>query len=207
MIRRTLWLTALVMLSGCPSGDTSKTEASPQLTVTTQKPQPNPQLRHGTGAFHFDFKLSARVEALAKHRGIESSHIGAAGAKSDVYRAYEDVVTVASNQQIVSLLAHESAVVRGYMAGHIARHQPRDLPAIYSTLRDTETVGVLEGCKASVDSVGRYTLEASCTGFQLAQDNETKQQIGRFIQTVAKDQTLAEELRDAAQGCLTLFAE
>jgi HEAT repeat protein len=109
-----------------------------------------------------DPELGRRVQVLAGFLRIESSHIGAAGAPSAAFAAFDAVRQLATEEDLVALLRHPSPVVRGYVAQHVARAVPRALPAALALLGDTTPVGQVQGCMISEGTVGGVVSEALC---------------------------------------------
>lgn len=107
--------------------------------------------------------VAALVDALAEMKAIESSHVGAAGAKSEAFTRFERVRDAATEDEIVALLHHESPVVRGYMAQHVARALGPRIPALEPLLDDETRVGTLQGCmNVPEGSVSGVVREAVC---------------------------------------------
>jgi len=109
-----------------------------------------------------DPELARRVEQLATFSRIESSHVGAAGAPSPAFAAFEAVRERATEADLVALLRHPSPVVRGYAAKHILREVPGALPAALALVGDATPVGVLEGCMLGDGTVGGVAADALC---------------------------------------------
>lgn len=93
---------------------------------------------------HQDFE--GRVEALAAHSRIESACVGFAGAPSEVYRDFRDMVDHATEEELEDLLTHESPVVRGYIAGFFVSKYGPEHPALQPLHADTAEVFTMVGC-------------------------------------------------------------
>ena len=102
-----------------------------------------------------DPKTVALVDEVAALGSVESSHIGVAGSPSAKFARYEVLRKALSEDQLLSLLLHESPIVRGYVAQDVIHRLPTKALAAYPLLSDTTEIGHLEGCIG-----GRTTLSA-----------------------------------------------
>ncbi|MGC4115122.1 MAG: HEAT repeat domain-containing protein [Myxococcales bacterium] len=105
-----------------------------------------------------DEPLASRVDALAQAGCVESSHVGYAGAPSEVYALFAAVREAASAAQLLSLAFHERPVVRLYAVRCLAWERPAELLALLSLLDDDTTVEVLDGCLRARDTVAGHLL-------------------------------------------------
>jgi hypothetical protein len=99
---------------------------------------------------------SALVDTLAGFTKIESERVGAGGSLSASHAAYERLVAAITPTEAVALLAHESPVVRGYLAGHVLWKQPADAPQVYPLLFDSAAVGIMQGCMIGDDRIAQH---------------------------------------------------
>ena len=97
-----------------------------------------------------DPALAALVEQLAPASRIESAHIGYAGSPSEVHALFTRISKAATAQQLVALLRHDSAVVRGYAAEHVVANFPTELAAVYPLLADSTKVEAMSGCRCAL---------------------------------------------------------
>lgn len=112
-----------------------------------------------TRALLQDEALSTLVDALAHYDRIESSHVGFAGAPSEVYAAFQKVQERASREELLSLLRHESPVVRGYIVQHIISKTPEDIPHLSSLIEDQSPVNTLDGCMGGATTIASSLVE------------------------------------------------
>lgn len=207
----TRWLAPLVvsaLVTGCDAPPDAKAERDPPTSKLPQKGEPTskPAATHkATGQLKLSPQLAAAVDTLATHKTIESSHVGAGGVKSEVYTAYEGVAKLASDDQIRAIMHHESPVVRGYMAAHIARNQPSELATIYPMMTDETSVGTLDGCMGGQTDVATHTVDAVCVALQLEKAAPTRKTIRSFLERAGKDSKLPAAVRAAAADCLTRY--
>lgn len=104
--------------------------------------------------------LAALVEQLAPASRIESAHIGYAGSPSEVHALFTRISKAATAPQLVALLRHDSAVVRGYAAEHVVANFPTELAAVYPLLADSAKVEEMSGCTISSTTVSEVVLAA-----------------------------------------------
>jgi HEAT repeat protein len=114
-----------------------------------------------TKALISDAKLARLVDVLARSQSLDSPAIGVAGEASSTYLLFDRVVHAATRQQVLALLRHESPIVRGYMARHVAlTAELGGVEALYPLLGDSAPVATRVGCRASQTPVSHIVLEA-----------------------------------------------
>src|SRR5262245_44958505 len=107
---------ATLLLISC-TGKSGATGGSPT-------PDARPLAGRPTAALIQRPEVAALVDDLAKEKRLESSHVGAAGAPSSAYAKFVAITAKATEGELVALLEHQNAVVRGYAAQHVARELP-----------------------------------------------------------------------------------
>lgn len=165
------WLSLGILVavaSGCGASDTARSARVDDVRQGTVKQDAPAAKKREVGPLEPTRVLVRRpelavlVDALAEMKSIESSHVGYAGTKSVAFTRFEQVRDAATEQEIVALLHHESPVVRGYMAQHVATSLGARMREIAHLLDDETIVGTLEGCMgnpgATVASVVRESL-------------------------------------------------
>ncbi|MCB9560588.1 MAG: hypothetical protein H6708_09290 [Kofleriaceae bacterium] len=139
--------------------------APPPVTPVTPLPvTPLPPLElAATDALVTDPDLALAVDALAAARGYESAAVGIGGVESATWKLWTQVETRASADDLRALLRHVSAVVRLYVARHLAfRGAADELPALLPLLGDDTPVELLEGCSMSTQSVADALIADLC---------------------------------------------
>lgn len=92
------------------------------------------------------------VEAISKGEQVEGSRLGIAGSRSTQYPRFEKLKENATEEELLSLLQHKSAVVKGYTVWALAEKKYHDLESIFKTFLQTkETVQTQSGCIVSHD--------------------------------------------------------
>lgn len=164
------------LLAGCTRGEggsaetasadvTTQTAASNQvggLPKTPHKPMPAAVRFQPTTALVKDAELVTRVDALAASKRIESSHIGAGGVESDVYKLFLAVLDKATTADLKALLRHESPVVRGYVAQHVANKEASLMEDVAALLTDKTPVDSMSGCEVGRETVAGVVVDALC---------------------------------------------
>jgi hypothetical protein len=117
---------------------------------------------HKTEELVSDPALRKAVDALAGAKRVESSHIGEAGAPSKTFALFDSALKLATESDIVALLQHESPIVRGYFAQHVARTMPRHLDALTPLFEDATQVESISGCIGSNQPLANLVLDALC---------------------------------------------
>jgi hypothetical protein len=190
-MRRWTLLLAFV-LAGCAKGGDADPEGAPEKSPPITKSQ-----LHSTRDLGLSAETAALVDALGAHGRIESSHVGAAGAPSAVYKAYEAVAARVTAEDAKKLLGHESPVVRGYLAGHVLRKQPADAAAVYPLLADGTEVGSLEGCEIGSTTVGEHVAGELASVLAIsALGTPAHDEAGKLALRVAGDATLPVPMRN-----------
>lgn len=107
-------------------------------------------------------EIAALVDDLAKEQTLESSHIGAGGTPSAVYAKFVAIQGKATEAELAALLEHQSPIVRGYVAQHIARAVPARLSALLPLSTDATGLATRYGCMGGVASVAGLVREGLC---------------------------------------------
>ncbi|MFO0553436.1 MAG: hypothetical protein U0271_33950 [Polyangiaceae bacterium] len=126
-------------------------------------PPPTPGFKP-TRALVTDEELVRRVDDLATYDAIESSSIGVAGSPSEAYASLEAVVAKATPADLLALAKHESPVVRGYVAGHLAHAQPELVDQLTPLFSDATAVDTQSGCVVEKLTVASVVISALCDG-------------------------------------------
>jgi len=116
--------------------------------------QPAPPEVHPTRQLVSDEEVAILVDRLASAAGVQSSHVGAAGQPSEVWATAVAVGSQATVDQRITLLNHESPVVRVYMAGTLCAEASAS-DALRALEADLSEVGVTDGCDISQSTVGQ----------------------------------------------------
>ncbi|MBI4957628.1 MAG: HEAT repeat domain-containing protein [Myxococcales bacterium] len=173
------WCALVVLAVGAGCGNahergTATTDAPPTRSADEPPDEPEPPrpplvtvplppLRLApTGKLVARSDLAAKVDALAAASGIESSHIGAAGAPSKVWPLWDAVLGAAKPEELVALLGHESPVVRGYVARHAVTALPDAAQELLPLFGDGAQVATVEGCSVGTTTLASLVLEAIC---------------------------------------------
>lgn len=136
------------------------TTACTPAPIPAQPPQPY----KSTAEIQGDDELHRLITTLAAKPVIESAYIEFDGHPSDVYAIFDRIQQRATHEQLLSLLFHESPVVRGYVALHILRAFPDEADAVAPLLADKTQVEVLEGCRGFHDTLGGVLVFELCAG-------------------------------------------
>jgi hypothetical protein len=107
-------------------------------------------------------KARTLVDRLAEQKKIASETIGAAGTPSLEYEIFAQVRRVVSPEEMVALLHHESPIVRGYAAQHVAEKVPGAHARLAQLLDDASPVTTMSGCMIFDATVGTVALMALC---------------------------------------------
>jgi hypothetical protein len=105
---------------------------------------------------------AARVDALAREHQVESERIGYGGEPSSSYAVFAAVVQESSREDVIALLRHRSAVVRGYAANYVVAQRPRDVGALRPLLADDTVVSYLDGCVSMQMAIGDRVARQLC---------------------------------------------
>lgn len=161
------WLIATVM--GChrdTPAEPMDLPAPDQVTgrdATPEDAQPLPPLvLESTSALISRPEVAAAVDALAAMDSIESSHVGAGGVASKVWPAWDVLVKVATDEELLALLRHEAPSVRGYTAQHLVRNRTNPPLAILPLLGDETPVKTVEGCMMGTSALGDWLFSQLC---------------------------------------------
>lgn len=113
-----------------------------------------------TAALIVDPTVATLVQELAQSPRLESAAIGMSGSPSAIYPKFARIVQAVTRQQAVALLRHESPVVRGYLAQHVAAKLVDALDALYPLLGDAAEVEIRFGCRGGQMRVSDIAVEA-----------------------------------------------
>lgn len=108
------------------------------------------------------------VSALASCDMVTSERIYEGGDLSESYGAFQKVLGLAEGLKLLELLGHQSPVVRGYVARHVARELPEYVERLLPLLRDITPVTTMSGCcmfKGSVADLVAEELVRSAHGY------------------------------------------
>lgn len=160
------WATLLsaVALSACGGrgGDRPVASAEASGAPSAERPPAAPFPGKRTADLVGRAEVAALVDALAAEKRVESSHVGAGGTPSGVYARYAALAKAATDAELVALLEHESAVVRAYVARHVAAHLPAGFQPLVALAKDETLVDDLSGCSGGQAAVGALVREALC---------------------------------------------
>src|SRR5262245_23850399 len=90
---------------------------------------------------------------LANSRRIESRHVGPAGEHSATYAAFDALSERSDRTEVLPLLKHPSPIVRAYMAWHVTRAFPTDIPRLAPLLSDDAPIDTIVGCISDHETV------------------------------------------------------
>jgi hypothetical protein len=90
--------------------------------------------------------LEQAVAHLASFDMVTSERISEGGDPSPSYRAFQGVLEQATEEELVGLLSYPSAVVRGYVARHVAHELPAHMDKLLPLLRDPSPLTTMSGC-------------------------------------------------------------
>jgi len=87
------------------------------------------------------------VKKIAKTNEIHAEAVGFSGEKTSQYRLFEKLVKHAKDEELVELMNHPKAVVRGYVFWALAKRHYEALEEIYvKHVNDGEFVFQIQGC-------------------------------------------------------------
>lgn len=155
-------MAVLVCLSLAACGHKADPGAPSPEPSSTSAPKPPPFPGKPTSALIQRAEVAALVDALAKEKTLESSHIGAGGSPSQVYAKFVAIEKAATEAEMIALLQHESPLVRGYVAQHVARDAPARMDALVPLADDATGVETRNGCMGGFESVAEIVLQALC---------------------------------------------
>ena len=190
-----------------PASDPSASVAAtdPSSVAATPTPPLAPLVWKTTAEIPGDASFHTLVDELARQPAIESSHVGAAGAPSKAYAAYQKVADVASPEQVVALLMHESPVVRGYLARQVARKRPDGAASLQPLFGDTTNVKTLAGCMGGEQTVAAVVMDATCDALRSGDAAQATRAAAAadLVEAVVRDRRLG-PVRGQALACLTV---
>ncbi|MCH2195409.1 hypothetical protein [Kordia sp.] len=92
------------------------------------------------------------AKSMASGAQLEGRYIGIGGMPSNQYSKYKKLKKLATEKELLTLLQHESSIVKGYSAWALVDRKYTDLESIFSTFLNTlETVQSQSGCVVSED--------------------------------------------------------
>ncbi len=134
------------------------------LTISCNSPSPKiirPQIQN-------------LVKAIAKDGVFKSSGVGFAGVKTDQWRRFEKLSSLATTEELEDLTDHNNSVVRCYAFVALADKKTIDLyPIVVKHLKDTAKVNTFIGCIVSSSRTGEFFLDnvnpeySDSTGYRL----------------------------------------
>ena len=148
-----------------------------------------------------DASFAERLAILAEHHRVTSKGVGYAGEKSASYTAYESLVKTASVDELRPLLGHESAVVRAYIAGHLAVHDPESVTLLSRTLADATSVNAQYGCMRTDTTVADHLANQLCFTRNFSVNEGHAQAAEQLLASAAKDP--ASPANTSASHCLS----
>ena len=87
------------------------------------------------------------AQELAKCNQVEDRQIGEGGEYSKVYAWFEELLKIASDQDLVHLMNHRSPIVRAYAFHGLAKRNYSDIPALLTQhIKDTTEISYQSGC-------------------------------------------------------------
>lgn len=102
--------------------------------------------------------FDADLAVLAAASGVDGPSVGYAGVTTDTWRAFEHLRAVATVEDLRSLLAHPSPVVRTYVLYALADVEPDVTALLFSVLDDRAPVYVQAGCSGQATTVADHAL-------------------------------------------------
>jgi len=154
-------MAVVVCLVAAACGNKAGPEPGPDPSSTAVSKGP-PFAGKPTSALVQRAEVATLVDDLAKEKQIESSHIGAGGSPSQVYAKFVAITKAATEAEMVALLQHESPIVRGYVAEHVAEKLPARLDSVVPLAEDWTGVPTLNGCMKGMDSIGEIVVQSLC---------------------------------------------
>jgi hypothetical protein len=105
--------------------------------------------------------IDALVETLGKAESLDDEAIGIAGTKSETFKTYELLRDRATREELLKLLEHDGAIVRGYAFRALAdRQEAVDwLALLKARARDMAKVPTFRGCTRSEQLLGDVVVE------------------------------------------------
>lgn len=122
------------------------------------------------------------VRMLARADGVESQHIGEGGEKSEVYVHFEQLLKVATIDELKSLLKHESTIVNVYAYWALAKRKVPEMKALMEgQLQNNKEVNFQDGCIIGTYRVNELYLSLLTPGYiDLECSKLTKEEITQF---------------------------
>jgi len=145
-----------------PAPPTAPVEASDDIAA---QPTPASTERPKLGSLSGDVQRA--VEQLAAQSRVTSAKIHEGGEPSEAYAAFARVVSITTASEERALMGHPSPIVRGYLAGHVARFQPEHLGALGPSLRDGAPIDEQHGCMRRRGTVASYVAMKLCDAVHL----------------------------------------
>lgn len=121
--------------------------------------------------------LPAVVNGIAAHNVYESETVGIANAKSMQFVRYQQLVTIATEEQLLALAAENAnAVVRLYAYQALVERKIKIPKSLHQKFKADETkVNALEGCIAN-----QYTVSQLAATPLSAKSNYSRQNFGQM---------------------------
>ena len=129
-------------------------------------------------------EVSEIVKQIAKGNIINSSMVGVAALKTPQYERFEQLIKIATTEELLELMEHKNPAVRGYTFWALAKRHYENLEEVLIThIKDKEVVATQSGCSTfeqplidfmkSVVTPGMFDLD--CKKF----DNATFKRINK----------------------------
>ncbi|MBC8757530.1 hypothetical protein H2O64_22865 [Kordia sp. YSTF-M3] len=97
-------------------------------------------------------KVEKIAESISEGNRLEDKRVGLGGSPSNQYIKFEKLKKIATEKELLLLLQHESAAVKGYASWALIDKQYNDLTLIFNKFLETEeTVKTFSGCIISTD--------------------------------------------------------
>ena len=87
------------------------------------------------------------VKKIAEKNVINSSMVGVAALKTAQYERFEQLVKIATTEELLEIMNHENPTVRGYTFWALAKRRYENLEEVYMAhAKDKEVVATSQGC-------------------------------------------------------------
>lgn len=105
--------------------------------------------------------IAPLIETLAKAESLDDEAVGIGGTKSDTFKAYELLRERATKDELLKLLEHDAAVVRGYaFRALVDRKEAVDwLSLLRARAQDKAKVTTFQGCVRGEQMLGDVVIE------------------------------------------------
>lgn len=105
--------------------------------------------------------IAPLVESLSKAESLDDEAVGEGGTKSDTYKTYEKLRERAKREDLLGLLEHDAAIVRGYaFRALFDRKEVVDWPALLrARAQDKAKVATFQGCIRGEQMLGDVVID------------------------------------------------